>query len=73
MTTLGKTVAAFALALSASMLVPIANQAQAASVIEQCQAQVKALWPQTNMEYQRTEHDLVRACVENGGRIPGDL
>jgi hypothetical protein len=71
MTNLGKTVAAFALALSASLLVPIASQAQAASVIEQCQQQVKQLWPQTNMEYQRTEHDLVRACVTNGGRIPG--
>jgi hypothetical protein len=71
MTNLEKTVAASALALSASLLVPIASQAQAASVIEQCQQQVKQLWPQTNMEYQRTEHDLVRACVTNGGRIPG--
>ena len=71
MTTLGKTVAAFALALSASALMPIVSQAQAASVIEQCQEQVKVLWPQTNRNYQRTEHDLVRACVRNGGRIPG--
>jgi hypothetical protein len=71
MTTLGKTVAAFALALSASALMPIAGQAQAASVIEQCQQQVKQIWPQTNMEYRRTEHDLVRACVQNGGQIPG--
>jgi hypothetical protein len=71
MTTLAKTVAAFALALSASALMPIGNQAHAASVIEQCQQQVKQIWPQTNMEYQRTEHDLVRACVQNGGRIPG--
>jgi hypothetical protein len=71
MTTLGKTVAAFALALSASALMPIGNQVHAASVIEQCQQQVKQIWPQTNMEYQRTEHDLVRACVQNDGRIPG--
>jgi hypothetical protein len=71
MTTLGKTIAAFALALSASALMPIGNQAHAASVIEQCQQQVKQIWPQTNMEYQRTEHDLVRACVQNGGHIPG--
>jgi hypothetical protein len=71
MTTLGKAVAAFALALSASALMPIRNQAHAASVIEQCQQQVKQIWPQTNMEYQRTEHDLVRASVQNGGRIPG--
>jgi hypothetical protein len=71
MTTLGKTIAAFALALSASALMPIASQAQAASVIEQCQQQVKRIWPQTNTEYQRTEHDLVRACVQNGGQIPG--
>ena len=71
MTTLGKAVAGFALALSAPALMPIGNQAHAASVIEQCQQQVKQIWPQTNMEYQRTEHDLVRACVQNGGRIPG--
>ena len=71
MSTLGRTVAAFALALSASALMPITSQAQAASVIEQCQEQVKQIWPQTNMEYQRTEHDLVRACVQNGGQIPG--
>jgi hypothetical protein len=71
MTSLGKTVAAFALALSASALMPIGSQAHAASVIEQCQQQVKQIWPQTNMEYQRTEHDLVRACVQNGGHIPG--
>jgi hypothetical protein len=70
-TTLGKTLVAFAFALSASALMPIGNQAHAASVIEQCQQQVKQIWPQTNMEYQRTEHDLVRACVQNGGRIPG--
>ena len=71
MTTLGKTVAAFALALSTSTLAPIVSQAHAASTIEQCQEQVKRIWPQSNMEYQRTEHDLVRACVQNGGRIPG--
>ena len=71
MTTFGKTAAVSALGLSMSLLMPIASPAQAASVIEQCQNQVKTLWPQTNMEYQRTEHDLVRACVQNGGRIPG--
>jgi hypothetical protein len=71
MTTLGETVAALALGLSASLFVPLASQAQAASVIAQCQEQVKTLWPQTNMEYQRTEHNLVRACVQNGGSIPG--
>jgi hypothetical protein len=71
MTTVGKTIAVFALALSASALMPIASPAQAASVIEQCQEQVKQIWPQTNMEYQRTEHDLARACVQNGGSIPG--
>ena len=71
MTTLGRTLAVLALGLSSSLIMPIVSQAQAASVIERCQEQVKALWPQTNTEYQRTEHDLVRACVENRGRIPG--
>ena len=71
MTTLGKTAAALALALSASGLMPIASEAQATSVIEKCRAQVNALWPQDNLEVQRTKHDLVRACVDNGGRIPG--
>jgi hypothetical protein len=71
MTALGRTLAVLALGLSASLLMPIASQAQAASVIEQCQEQVNALWPQNNLEVQRTKHDLVRACVDNGGRIPG--
>jgi hypothetical protein len=71
MSTLGKTVAALALALFASTLMPIVSQAQAASLIEQCQEHVRVLWPQTNRNYQRTEHDLVRACVQNGGHIPG--
>jgi hypothetical protein len=71
MTTLAKTAAALALGLSASLLMPIASQAQAASVIGQCQEQVNALWPQHNLEVQRTKHDLVRACVQNGGHIPG--
>jgi len=71
MTALGRTLAVLALGLSASLIMPIVSQAQAASVIERCQEQVNALWPQDNMEVQRTKHDLVRACVQNGGRIPG--
>jgi hypothetical protein len=66
-----KAFAMIALGLSALVLTPIASHAQGANVIEQCQEQVKTLRPQNNMEYQRTEHDLVRACVQNGGRIPG--
>jgi hypothetical protein len=66
-----KAFAMIALGLSALVLTPIASHAQGANVIEQCQEQVKTLWPQTNIEYHRTEHDLVRACVQNGGRIPG--
>jgi hypothetical protein len=71
MIAIGKAFAVIALGLSALVLTPLASHAQGASVIEQCQEQVKRLWPQDNMEYQRTEHDLVRACVQNGGRIPG--
>jgi large-conductance mechanosensitive channel len=71
MIVIGKAFAAIALGLSALVLTPIVSHAQGTSVIEQCQEQVKQIWPQTNLEYQRTEHDLVRACVQNGGRIPG--
>jgi len=71
MIAIGKAFAVIALGLSTLGLTPIASHAQGASVIEQCQEQVKRIWPQTNIEYQRTEHDLVRACVQNGGRIPG--
>ena len=68
MIAIGKTFAVIALGLSALVLTPIASQAQGASVIEQCQEQVKRIWPQNNLEYQRTEHDLVRACVQNGAK-----
>jgi hypothetical protein len=42
-----------------------------ASVRQACRAQASAIWPNVNSEERRTYNDLVRACVQNGGRIPG--
>jgi hypothetical protein len=42
-----------------------------ASVRQACRAQVKVIWPNVNSEERRTRNDLFRACVNNGGRIPG--
>ena len=71
MSTVGKAAAVLALGVSVSLLMPIAGKAQEPSLAERCEAQVEALWPQDNMEVMRTKADLVRVCMQNGGRIPG--
>ena len=71
MTRLRKTIAVTVTVLSASLLAPGAGNVQAASLIGQCQQQVAHLWPQSDVEYERTKEDVLNACVRNGGRIPG--
>ena len=71
MTTLGKVMTAAGIGLSASLFAPIvASAALSASTTAQCNAQVRALWPQSGVEYERTKEDVFQACVLNGGRIP---
>ena len=71
MTTLGKAIAAMLIGLSAATLVPIAaSAAPTANTAAQCNAQVRALWPQQGVEYERTKEDVFQSCVLNGGRIP---
>lgn len=71
MTTLGKTIAATVIGLSASLLAPIAaSAALSATTTARCNAQVRALWPQQGVEYERTKEDVFQACALNGGRIP---
>ena len=72
MTTFGKVMTAVVIGLSAPMLAPIAaSAALSANTTAQCSAQVRALWPQSGVEYERTKEDVFQACVLNGGRIPG--
>ena len=71
MTKLHKIIAATVVALSVSVFAPGAGKAHAASLIGQCQQQVAHLWPQSGVEYERTKEDVLNACVNNGGRIPG--
>jgi hypothetical protein len=71
MTTLAKTLAAAVIGLSASMFAPItASAALSANATARCNAQVRAVWPQSGVEYERTKEDVFQACVLNGGRIP---
>jgi len=71
MTALGKAMTAVVIGLSASLFAPIAaSAALSASTTAQCNAQVRALWPQSGVEYERTKEDVFQACVLNGGRIP---
>lgn len=46
-------------------------QSGSAAVRQACRAQVKVIWPNVNREERRTRNDVFRACVNNGGRIPG--
>ena len=71
MTTVAKVMTAVVIGLSASLLVPIpASAALSANTSAQCNAQVRALWPQSGVEYERTKEDVFQACILNGGRIP---
>jgi hypothetical protein len=42
-----------------------------AAVRQQCREQVKVRYPSVTTESRRTVGDLYKACVKNGGTIPG--
>jgi hypothetical protein len=48
-----------------------ANALSKSAIRKQCQQQVNARYPTVNAEERRTVNDLMKACMKNGGKIPG--
>jgi hypothetical protein len=61
------------LAAACVVLVPpvTTNALSKSGVRQQCRQQVKVRYPTVNAEERRTANDLYKACVKNGGKIPG--